>query len=102
MAVQELYSFASNAAGTSSYNSLGTWTMPVCLQPKGVDATGSDHEIAVPFDKPFAFTAIPIGLQVVDNGNRPLDAAGMHLPLIHNSANAAAITVLTFTVTGKK
>src|SRR5207237_9317018 len=69
------------------------------LRQKGSDTTGSDHEIAVPFDRPFAFTAIPIGLQLVDNSNKPLDPAGYRLSLTHDSAAPPPPPVLTLPVT---
>jgi len=61
---------------------------------------GRDYQIQVPFDTPFYFNIVPIGLTVADSNNNPIQDR-QAIPQLHQS-NGPTPTGLTFTVNGKK
>jgi hypothetical protein len=74
------------------------------------DGNGSDHQILVPFDKPFVFYLKPVGVTMADSSNAAVPSAGTSLTLTHNSTTPPGLaapttgpnaTSLTFTVKGK-
>ena len=69
------------------------------VRQTGADALGKDHEISVPFDKPFRFMMRAIGLSVADDKNSTIAPSGISLPLLHSSSSPPA--ALTFNVKGR-
>ena len=67
---------------------------------KNANSNGRDYEIQVPFDTPFYFNIVPIGISVADSNNNPIQDRKA-IPQLHQS-NGPAPQGLSFTVTGKK
>ena len=97
-------------SGPSAAPAAGPFLMMGVIAPGGrfhpirqtaVDATGKDHQIDVPFDKPFRFVMQPVGLAVADSRNAPVAATGVSIPMEHGSSSPPP-AALHFTVTGRQ
>jgi hypothetical protein len=64
------------------------------------NSNGNDYEVLVPFDTPFAFSIVPVGLALVDVNNAPVGDR-QKLTLTHSSTGPTP-PVLTYTVAGKR
>lgn len=67
---------------------------------KNATSNGRDYEIQVPFDTPFHFNIVPIGLTVADSNNNSIQDR-QAVQQMHQS-NGPTPATLTFTVNGKK
>ena len=64
------------------------------------DATGSEHEVTIPFDSAVPLWVHSAKLTLTQTGGAAVPAAGLSQPITHPSASAAAAPQIAFQISG--
>jgi hypothetical protein len=85
--------------------SMGVHTTTGLFEPltmRSADASGSVHEVTIPFDSAVPVWVHRAKLNLTQSGAGAVPATGVSLPVTHSSASAVAAPQLVFQITGLK